>query len=178
MTLNSEALQDFINTALNNIHLAIIRGNAAGELEKVAEKYGIFDLLQESEPYCDFYLNNTRKANILVLAIELPNINEWKLRAKKKFGIPEDRIEFQIVKPNFDYSRLANTSVYSDIIVGPVHHKGVGIGDNSSFLAAVANHPEDYPKVHRMQDVNGTLCISQAAFERCLVNTNFIKECI
>ena len=178
VTLGPEALQDFLNTALNKIQLAIMRGNAAGELEKVAEQYGIIDLLQESEPYCDFYLNNARKANILVLAIELPNVNDWKLRAKKKYGIPPDRIEFQAVKPNFDYSRLANTSAYSDIIVGPVHHKGVGIGDNSSFLAAVENNPGDYPKVHRMIDSNGALTLSQSAFERCLENTNFIKECL
>ena len=43
VTLGPEALQDFLNTALNKIQLAIMRGNAAGELEKVAEQYGIID---------------------------------------------------------------------------------------------------------------------------------------
>ncbi len=175
--LDSESLETFMYNALNKIQLAIMRGNANGELEEVAKKYGVLDLLQESEPYCDFYKNNPRKACILVLAISLPNIDEWRMRAKKK-GIPSDRIEFRVVKPNFDYSHLANTSAYSDIIVGPVHHKGVGIEENSSFLAAVANHPEDYPKVHRMTDSNGVLTLSQAAFERCLDATNFIKECL
>lgn len=175
--LGSEDLQTFLNDVLNKIHLDIIRSNAVDELEKVAEKYNIRDLLEDTLPSCDFYLSNTRRAKILVIAIEFPNLDDWRMRAKKK-GIPNDRIEFQVVKPNFDYSHLANTSAYSDIIVGPVHHKGVGIEDNSSFLAAVANHPEEYPKVHRMVDLNGVLTLSQSAFERCLDATNFLKECL
>ena len=177
MRLNSTELQNFINDALNRIHLDLIHANQNDELDKVAMEYGINDLLEEITPSCDFYKANTRRAKILVIAIELPNLADWKMRAKKK-GIPLDRIEFQAVKPNFNYSYLANTNVYSDIIVGPVHHKGVGIEDNSSFLAAVANHPEDYPKVHRMVDSKGTLTLSQSAFERCLANTNFMRECL
>lgn len=177
MRLGHIELQEFINIVLDKIHLDLIHANAQDELDKIAEKYNIRDLLEESAPSCDFYKTNTRRAKILVIAIELPNLDDWRQRAKKK-GISADRIEFQIVKPNFNYGYLANTSLYSDIIVGPVHHKGVGIEDNSSFLAAVANHPEDYPKVHRMVDSNGVLTLSQSAFERCLEATNFLKECI
>lgn len=176
--LQSEDLQTLLNSVLNQIQLDIIRGNAVDELDKILAKYNLSDMIEDVIPSSDFYRNNTRWAKILVIAIELPNVDKWKLSAKKKFGIPEDRIEFQVIKPNFDYERLRNTDAYSDIIVGPVPHKGVGIGDNSSFLAAVANHPEEYPKVHRMQDGNGTLMISQSAFERCLANTNFIKDCL
>ena len=177
MRLGHIELQEFINIVLDKIHLDLIHANAQDELDKIAEKYNIRDLLEESAPSCDFYKTNTRRAKILVIAIELPNLDDWRQRAKKK-GISADRIELQIVKPNFNYGYLANTSLYSDIIVGPVHHKGVGIEDNSSFLAAVANHPEDYPKVHRMVDSNGVLTLSQSAFERCLEATNFLKECI
>ncbi len=178
MRLNPEELQAFIEEALNKVQLELIRGNQRGELREVAERYNLIDLLEESTPSCDFYRSNARRAKILVLAIQLPNVDDWKLRAKKKFKIPSDRIEFQAIKPNFDYGHLSYSNAYSDIIVGPVPHKGVGIDDNSSFIAAVGRRPEDYPKVHRMVDSNGELTLSQSAFERCLGATNFIKECI
>ena len=178
MRLNPEELQAFIEEALNKVHLDLIRGNQRGELREVAERYNLTELLEGSAPSCDFYRNNARRAKILVLAIQLPNVDDWKLRAKKKYRIPPDRIEFQAIKSNFDYGHLAYSNAYSDVIVGPVPHKGVGIDDNSSFLAAVCRHPEDYPKVHRMVDSNGELTLSQSAFERCLGATNFIKECI
>lgn len=178
MHLGHVELQSFLNEVLNKIQLDIIRGNASDELDKVVNKYNLNELFDETIPSCDFYKNNTRRAKILVLAIQLPNVDDWKQRAKKGYNIPNDRIEFVQVKPNFNYGFLANSSAYSDIIVGPVHHKGVGIDDNSSFLAAVEKNPEDYPKVHRMVDSNGELTLSQSAFERCLQKTNFIKECV
>lgn len=177
MRLGYIELQDFINAVLNKIQLDIIRANAQDELEKIATHYNLQDLLEDTIPSCDFYKSNTRRAKILVIAINLPNIDEWRLRAKKK-GIPPDRIEFQIVKPNFNYAYLRSTNVYCDIIVGPVHHKGVGIKKNNSFLAAVEKHPEDFPKVHRMVDSTGELTLSQSAFEKCLDASNFLKECL
>ena len=176
--LHPEELDTLINDILNKIQLDLIRGNAQDELDKVLAKYGLSELYESVSPSCDFYKNNIRGTKILVLACELPNVDKWKLTAKKKFNIPQDRIEFQVIKNNYDYGKLRNTSAYSDIIVGPIPHKGVGIGDNSSFLAEVENHREEYPKVHRMQDGNGTLMISQSAFEKCLANTNFVSECL
>ncbi len=178
MRLNSEQLQSLINEVLNKIQLDLIRGNAQDDLESVLSKYGISQFIEEITPNCEFYRNNPRGAKILVLAVFLNKIDEWKMRAKKRFGIDPDKIDFVELKSNFNFERLRNSDVYSDIIVGPIPHKGVGIGDNSSFLAAVANHPEEYPKVHRMQDGNGNLVISQSAFERCLQNSNFVRECI
>lgn len=178
MRLHPEELDTLINEVLNKIQLELIRGNAQDELDKVLTKYGLSELFESVSPSCDFYKTNIRGTKILVLAVEFPNVDRWKLTAKKKFNISQDRIEFQVIKNNFDYGKLRNTSAYSDIIVGPVPHKGVGIGDNSSFLAEVERHREEYPKVHRMQDGTGTLMWSQAAFERCLANTNFVNECL
>lgn len=178
MRLGPEELQSFMQEALNRIQLDIIHGNADSELEKVAEKYSLLDLINEGIPSCDFYQTNRRRAKILVLAIQFSNVDDWKRAAKKKYRIPSERIDFVEVKPNYDYGHLAYSNAYSDIIVGPVHHKGVGIDDNSSFLAAVEKHPEAYPKVHRMLDSKGKLSLSQSAFERCLDATNFINECI
>ena len=178
MRLSPEELQSFIDEALNKIQLDLIRGNGRGELREAAEKYNLLALLDGSIPSCDFYKSNVRRAKILVLAIQMPNVDDWKLRAKKKYGIPSDRIEFLSIKSNFNFAHLKYTNAYSDIIVGPVPHKGVGIDDNSSFLAAAERHPEDYPKVHRMTDSSGELTLSQSAFERCLDASNFIRECV
>lgn len=178
MRLHPEELEALINDVLNKIQLDLLRANAQDELDKILEKYGLKEIFENAVTACDFYKSNIRGAKILVLAIEFPNVDKRKLTAKKKYNIPKDRIEFQVVKTNFDYSKLRNTAAYSDIIVGPIPHKGVGIGDNTSFLAEVEHHREEYPKVHRMQDGAGTLMLSQSAFEKCLANTNLVKECL
>ena len=140
MRLDSDSLDRLINDVLTKIQLDIIKKNSSDELELVLEKYGLSEMMQDVIPTSDLYQNNIRNAKILVIAFNFPNEDKLRLTAKKKFGIPPDRIEFQAIKSNFNYERLRYTDAYSDIIVGPVPHKGVGIGDNSSFLAAVANH--------------------------------------
>ena len=177
MHLNHENFTELQNAILDRIHLELIRSNANDELEKVLEKYNLNSFYEASIPCCDFYRSNTKRAKILVIAIEIPNIDEWRLRAKK-LGVPNDRIEFMAIKSNFDYSFLRNSIAYSDVIVGPVPHKGVGIGDNTSFLTAAEHHPEEFPKVHKMQDGNGHLILSQSAFIKCLNDTNYVRECI
>ncbi len=176
MRLNAEQLQNLINEIFNKIQLEIFHGNASDELDEVLKRYNLSSFVEEVIPTCEFYKNNPRSAKILILSAIVPPMDKWRLNAKKKFGIDGDRIEFQEVKQNFDFGRLRNTSAYSDIFVGPLPHKGVGIGDNTSFLAAATNHPEEFPRVHRMQDSNGTLIASQSAFERCLEKSNFVCD--
>lgn len=175
MALNQEQLDSFINESLNRIQLAIIRANATGELNNLAEKYGLSDLLGEAIPSFEYF--DKFRAKILVLAFQFHDVDDWKVRAKKAFGIQANRIEFVEYKANFNYAKLRCSSAYSDIFVGPIPHKGVGIGDASSFLADAENHPEDYPKIHRMTDSGGDLKATLSSFMKCLQNSNFVKEC-
>ena len=176
MALTSEQLTSFLDNAVLRISKQIRQANAYGELNNLAEKLGLSDLLEEVIPCCDFYDRNRSK--ILVLAFAFPNKDEWLMRAKKAYPSTQNRIEFVEYTSNFNYESLRYTDKYSDIFVGPIPHKGVGIGDESSFLAAVANNPAEYPKVHRMTDSNGTLKISLNSFMKCLEESNFVKECL
>lgn len=176
MALSSEQLTKFVDEALYRIELQLTRANANNELSELAEKLGLSDLLGEVIPHCDFYDRNRSK--ILVLAFNLPNRDEWSFKAKKTYKIQPNRIEFVEYSSNFNYASLEYTDKYSDIFVGPIPHKGVGIGDASSFLAAVEHNPEKYPKVQRMTDSSGDLKATQSSFMKCLENSNFVKECI
>lgn len=175
MALAPEQLNEFIDNAVLKITKQIRQANAFNELDGLAEKYGLSSLLSDVIPCCDFFDRNRSK--ILVLAFALPNKDEWALRAKKAYPNTANRIEFVEYDKSFNYETLRNTDKYSDIFVGPIPHKGVGIGDASSFLAAVDNNPGEYPKVHRMTDSNGTLKVSLNSFMNCLNNSNFVKEC-
>lgn len=176
MALTTEQLNEFIDNAILKITRQIRQANAYGELDQYASKLGISDLLSDVVPCCDFFDRNRSK--ILVLAFVFPNKDEWLQRAKKKYEKTKNRIEFVEYTSNFNYGSLRNTDKYSDIFVGPVPHKGVGIGDASSFLAAVENNPGEYPKVQRMTDSTGTLKISLNSFMNCLDESNFVRECL
>ena len=65
----------------------------------------------------------------------------------KKMGINKDQIEFgpdYVRMHNFDYSQLRNNFAYSDVLVGPIPHKGKNIDGYSSFLAMAKDNPSEF----------------------------------
>jgi len=72
----------------------------------------------------NYYDSNNSKILILGdLAVNKDNL----LGKAKKIGISKDQIEFgpdYVRMHNFDYSQLRNNFAYSDVLVGPIPHKG------------------------------------------------------
>lgn len=113
-----------------------------------------------------------RDAKILVLGALSCNKNAL-LKKAKCLGIRKDQIEFgpdYMQLHNFNYEKLRNNSAYSDILVGPVPHKGKGIDGYSSFIAMVESNPEEFPNIIKL-DSSNELKITKNTFEKALVKT-------
>ena len=75
----------------------------------------------------------------------------------RKYGIKENRIEFELDYArltNYNFSKLRNSMVYSDVLVGPMPHKVEGIEGFSSFLAMTEANPEEFPKIIKLESSN------------------------
>lgn len=120
---------------------------------------------------------NRRTHKILVFGDLAGKENDYK-RAAKKIGINEKQLEFisdfKELK-RFNTTNLAYSNVYSDIIYGPNPHKQVGIGDHNSFLSAIKNEPQKYPRVIEAK-ANSELKITISNFKDALFKTRLIEN--
>ena len=140
------------------------------EINELLEKYGI-TLDDGCVPV------NRRIHKILIFGDLAGKENDYK-KVAKKMGINERQLEFisdfKELK-RFDTATLAYSNVYSDIIYGPNPHKQVGIGDHNSFLSAIKNEPQKYPRVIEAI-ANTELKISISSFKEALLNTRLIEN--
>lgn len=116
--------------------------NENNEIEEFLEKYGI--VFEEDTMPVD-----TRTMKILVFGALAGKEKDYKM-AVKKSGINPDNVVFiqdYSELKRFNVAKLEYSFDYSDIIFGPVPHKQVGIGDNSSFLAMIKKEPHKFPRV-------------------------------
>lgn len=143
-----------------------IRNNS---LEEVFNKYGVF-LEEDSPSYCV-----TKRMKILVLGELAGKVKDYQLAAKKK-GIDMDNLEFidYEAAKHLSASRLQYSNEYSDIIYGPTPHKIEGMGDTSSLLALIEQHPNEYPKLIKAS-ANSKLKITITGFVDYLQKTRFYE---
>ena len=131
-----------------------------GELEEFKKKYGIED--DDTEHY--YY--NEREFKILIIG-DLAVTKKVVYEIAEKYNINYKQLEFVEYSEakRFNYKKLEGSTVYSDILVGPMGHSNNGMGDCSSFLANVEKHPEIYPKVIRLESntQGGNLKITKTA---------------
>ena len=140
------------------------------EINELLEKYGV-TLEEGCMPV------NRRTHKILVFGDLAGKENDYK-KVAKKMEINERQLEFisdfKELK-RYNTATLAYSNVYSDIIYGPNPHKQVGIGDHNSFLSAIKNEPQKYPRVIEAID-NTELKISISSFKEALLKTRLIEN--
>ena len=93
-------------------------------------------------------------------------------------GINKDQIEFgpdYVRMHNFDYSQLRNNFAYSDVLVGPIPHKGKNIDGYSSFLAMAKDNPSEFPKIIQLESAN-ELKITMHSFEEGIKQTRMYLD--
>lgn len=135
------------------------------EINEIMLKYD----LMKSEINIEKY---DRDAKILVLGALSCNKDDL-LKKAKSLGIRKDQIEFgpdYVQMHNFNYEKLRNNSTYSDILVGPVPHKGKGIDGYSSFLAMVQSNPKEFPNIIKL-DSSNDLKITKSSFSKALLKS-------
>jgi len=170
--LNSDELSDLLDKLVDKIQTEVFQANALGNVYQVFKKLGYEYIIDETVPYYPYI--DARHARILVLAYQL-NKDDLRMAAKKE-GIDTNRIDFIEYCSQFDFGKLRYSQKYSDVLVGPIPHKGVKIGDSSSFLADCTKHPEQYPKVQRLEDSTGNLKVTKTAFIIKLKLTNYYNQ--
>jgi len=170
--LNSEELKDLVESSSSRISKEIERNNRLGCLTDYLYKIGCADLLKKHQSY-------VRGAKILVFGAS--EISEDIMRKiAKENGIDPKTLEFETdyrKNKHYDFSLLKNNTNYSDTIFGPIAHKGVNIGNNSSALAMIENDPAAYPNLIRTS-VNNDLKITRNSFREAIVKTQAYKDFI
>ena len=113
-----------------------------------------------------------KRTKILIIGSLNGSKNEY-INCAKKYNINEDNLDF------FNYSEIKNygveklrySSKYSDIICGSIPHKIKGMGDVSSFIAEIKNHPEEYPKLY-----NAVEKLSITKFKDALKKSRYFQK--
>lgn len=169
MQLTPNEISKIQSSLFSRIREEFEKANERNELERIIDKYGIsFD----PEPVPVF----TKTQKILVLGdIAVPKQVLVKA-AKYEFGISENNLEFEN-----DYERLGRfntttlkySTVYSDIILGPVPHKQAGIGDNSSLATAIERDKVAYPRLLKSKNLSKPL--SKTEFIELLNNSRYVE---
>lgn len=172
MVLDIDDLKELHKKVVDRIYNEINIANRSNKLEEYLTKIGCLDLIQKCNTIID-----VRRAKILVLGKPDISMKEMEDIARKN-GINPNRIEFHLdYKKNkrFNIAQLRNNLNYSDIIIGPISHKMMGLGDNTSAIAMIEHNPEEYPKLNKATDGNA-LKITKSSFDKCIKNTFMYME--
>lgn len=163
-------LSEVLEKIYQKLTLEITNAYYDGKVEEVLKKYG----LTENIEYSYYDKNNSR---ILVIGSSMVNKDDM-IGIAKRIGISSNKLEFELDYDrltNFDFGKLRNSIVYSDILVGPMPHKVLGIDGYSSFLAMVQDNIEEFPKVTVLESANG-LKITKESFKNGLLNTRMYDD--
>lgn len=171
MPLEYDELEPIINEVLENVKVELIRANSMGTLDLALDRYGVEIALPEIETRQR--IGNT----ILVLGdqrISKDDLNKlykiFKLKAKNF-----EFVEYGDVT-NFSFGKLIESNKYSDIFVGPVPHKAMGIGDSSGVIEYLQTSKEIPAKISILKDNSGELKISKKTFKKALEESNLINQ--
>lgn len=163
--LDLDQIQEIIDKFTEMITIA----NRQGRVSEILDKFNI-----DTQQYaaCEYKI-----AKVLVIGYSQVNIADLK-RVVRNFKLDEDRFEFVLEESaikNYPMDSLKNNYKYSDIFMGPMPHKTTGMGDCSSVIANIKNHPSEYPKLTELKD-SGGLKISKKSFSEAIANSELLKN--
>ena len=168
--MNNISLAEILESIYAKISKEVVNAYNENKLDELLEKYG----LQDEVEY-NYYDSNSSK--ILILGDLATNKNEL-LGKAKSLGINKEQIEFgpdYVRMHNFDYEKLRNNFTYSDVMVGPIPHKGKNIKGYSSFLAMAKAMPSEFPKIIQLESSN-ELKITKHSFEHGIKQTRLYAD--
>ena len=138
--------------------------NQQDRLQEFLQMIGLDDLLQDDREY-----SCVKNGKIIVLG--QCEVHRDKLEGiAKSLGVDKNRFEFYLDYEDgksFDPRHIHwKLELYSLVIVGPMPHKGKGIGDNGSTISVMEND-EGYPPVIKAGK-GGLKAISRSSFRDAL----------
>lgn len=127
------------------------------------------DAVAESHVNVQPVPTKSRKHKILVFgASQVPN-NKL-LGIAKKLGLEKDQLVLMTdyeQNKRFNFKEIQYRSPYSGILLGPVAHKVVALGDHSSLLTMLQQE-QGYPHVEAIRTHTGELKITKTSFRDAL----------
>ena len=163
--LDLDQIQEVIEKFTEMLTIA----NRQGRVSEILEK---FNINTQQYAACEYKI-----AKVLVVGYSQVNIADLK-RVVRNFKLDDDRFEFVLEEnaiKSYPMNSLKNNYKYSDIFVGPMPHKTTGMGDCSSIIANIKNHPSEYPKLTELRDAN-QLKISKQSFGIAIANSELLKN--
>ena len=148
----------------------VTEANQNNQIEELIKKYGLEDEIEYS--YYDM-----NKSKILVIGGSMVNKDDLIMTAKK-YGIRKEKFEFELDYTrlnNYNFGKLQNSMIYSDVLVGPMPHSVEGIEEYSSFLAMAEANPKEFPKIIRLEASN-ELKITKESFKNGLLKTRLYND--
>ena len=172
--LGIDELEVILDEIYNKIRREVTLANRLGidELKEVLKKYDV-QTNEEEQLYIDLYISK-----VLIVG----NLSASKKDIEgicKSLGIDYDRLSFVDYEQstNYNYEKLRYSNQYSDVIFGPMPHKGVGIGNNSSVITLLESNPKEYPKAIRAM-AGDALKLTKTSIKEALMKTRIYSTLI
>lgn len=168
MRVDRSRLADFVN----DITTVIYQLNSNNQLEIFLKEHN-FELETQ-----DIEFDRMRAKILLIGQLSIDKTSLFKILSEKK--IDRDRVE--IVGEYYDaasypWDRLRYNDKYSDVIIGPMPHSGIGKGHYASIISRVKNE-EGFPNIIVAgEDINGEPKMSKNSLKSALDKTMFKKYC-
>jgi len=114
-------------------------------------------------------LNPLNRIKILILGT--PHISEKQIYGiASTLGVEKDQLEMHLdysENKRYDLDKLRYNSPFGGILVGPIAHKVVGLGDHISVIQKLQKE-EGYPPVIEIRTNSGELKITKSSFREAL----------
>lgn len=173
MSYDINQLQDIVSEAQNLISAEIFNAYRNNELNEVLSKHGYSHLIDDAYEFYD-----KRNSKIIIIGdCESIGIDQVRMTLKKS-GVDSNDYEIisdysKITNMSFDF--LKNSSIYSDVLIGPMPHKVKGIEGYSSLPAMIMDNQKNYPKLTEIV-ANSSLKISKASLRDAINKTRYIND--
>lgn len=167
---NSKQISEIKQRIIRKITSEVDKAIEEGTLEELLDRYDIYYEDDIAIPV------NTRTMKILVFGALAGKKKDYQ-GILHKLKIDENNVEFidnYSELKRYPVDKLRYSNIFSDLLIGPIPHSQVNMGDTSSLLATIKSHPSEYPRLHVLE-ANNELKITKTNFEKAICTTRYYE---
>ena len=160
--LGHKELDELLEKVYHQLVEEIIFANRTNRLNQVLEKYGFNDAPNEID-----YIELTR-AKILVVG-DLQIKSNHLHAIMKDYDLDPDHMQFVSYEDakTYPWESLKHSMTFTDVFIGPMPHKVLGIEHHASIISKIEADPHSYPRLHKLT-AGHQLKITKNTFEQAL----------
>lgn len=168
LALDKQGLDNLAYEVCSYVSDRLLLENRTGGLESYLKKIGFYE---DTETTQNDWIFNRYTAKVMIIGFT--HLDKKAIdQIASQVGIDPRQIEFvtnEEIK-RFNYGKLKFNYEYSDIIIGPIHHKGKGVDGSSSPISMIEANPKEYPNLVKAV-VNNELKITKDSLHKALKRT-------